>query len=788
MAVLDRKLRRDLWHLRGMVAAISLVLLGGIATFVMSRVTYQSLSVTQQRYYADQRFADVFVGLVRAPEAVAERLAALPGVNEVETRVTAVANLEIEGFDDPVTARIVSLPEHGEALLNVPWLRRGRLPDPHADHEVTVSDDFAAAHEFGPGDRITAVIKGRRKQFTVTGITLSPEFMYAIPPGGIFPDHERYGILWMNRRALATALDMDGAFNDVSFSLQRGADARDVIDAVDVVLARYGGAGAYERADQFSHRFITEELRGLATMATVFPVIFLGVAAFLLNVVITRLIALEREQIGTLKAFGYETSAIARHYLKLVLAITSFGLAAGIGAGLWFARGMASVYQTFYSFPYLELYLAPAVFMQAVTVTLVAGLAGTALAVQRAASLPPAVAMRPEPPPMYRATILERAGLRRRLAEPSRMIVRHIARRPLRSGLTVLGISAAVGILMITNFQRDSIGWMIDVQYVLASREDMTVMFTDPTPRRALYSLEALDGVTLAEGFRAVPVRLVHGHHSYRTSVEGVEPGAELQRVLDMSLRPVPIPAEGVVLTEYLASEILRIEPGQMLRIEVLEGRREVLEVPVAGVTRQYLGVNAYLSRESLNRLLREGPAISGARLAVDPARQVEVYRELRRMPRVAGTVVRENSIKQFNEMMEQTILFFSLITALLGAFVAFGVVYNSARIALSERGRELASLRVLGFTRGEVGYILLGEIGLLTLLALPLGFAFGRALSAYLAAAFASDLYRIPLIVQPATYSLAASVVLISFAASAVLIWRRIAALDLVEVLKTRE
>jgi len=788
MAVLDRKLRRDLWHLRGMVAAISLVLLGGIATFVMSRVTYQSLSVTQQRYYADQRFADVFVGLVRAPEAVAERLAALPGVNEVETRVTAVANLEIEGFDDPVTARIVSLPEHGEALLNVPWLRRGRLPDPHADHEVTVSDDFAAAHEFGPGDRITAVIKGRRKQFTVTGITLSPEFMYAIPPGGIFPDHERYGILWMNRRALATALDMDGAFNDVSFSLQRGADARDVIDAVDVVLARYGGAGAYERADQFSHRFITEELRGLATMATVFPVIFLGVAAFLLNVVITRLIALEREQIGTLKAFGYETSAIAWHYLKLVLAITSFGLAAGIGAGLWFARGMASVYQTFYSFPYLELYLAPAVFMQAVTVTLVAGLAGTALAVQRAASLPPAVAMRPEPPPMYRATILERAGLRRRLAEPSRMIVRHIARRPLRSGLTVLGISAAVGILMITNFQRDSIGWMIDVQYVLASREDMTVMFTDPTPRRALYSLEALDGVTLAEGFRAVPVRLVHGHHSYRTSVEGVEPGAELQRVLDMSLRPVPIPAEGVVLTEYLASEILRIEPGQMLRIEVLEGRREVLEVPVAGVTRQYLGVNAYLSRESLNRLLREGPAISGARLAVDPARQVEVYRELRRMPRVAGTVVRENSIKQFNEMMEQTILFFSLITALLGAFVAFGVVYNSARIALSERGRELASLRVLGFTRGEVGYILLGEIGLLTLLALPLGFAFGRALSAYLAAAFASDLYRIPLIVQPATYSLAASVVLISFAASAVLIWRRIAALDLVEVLKTRE
>jgi putative ABC transport system permease protein len=788
MRVLDRKLWRDLWHLRGMAAAISLVLLGGIATFVMSRVTYESLSVTQQRYYVDQRFAEVFAGLVRAPESVAQRLAAVPGVNQLETRVVAAVNLEIEGYGDPVTGKIVSLPEHGEPLLNVPWLRRGRLPAPHADAEVTISDDFAEAHGLEPGDRITAIIKGRRKQLDIVGITLSPEYMYAIPPGAIFPDYERYGILWMNRRALASAFDMDGAFNDVTASLQRGATLREVIDGIDAILASHGGLGAYGREDQFSHRFITEELRGLATMATVFPVIFLAVAAFLLNVVVTRLIALEREQIGTLKAFGYGTGQITAHYLKLVLAIVAAGLLAGIGIGLWFARGLAGIYQVFYSFPYLHLQLDWTVFAQALAVTLLAALAGTLLAVRRAAALPPAVAMRPEPPPVYRATILERAGLKRRLAEPSRMIVRHIARRPLKSGLTVLGIAAAVGILMITNFQRDAIGWMVGVQYVLASREDMTVMFTDPTPQRALYSLASLDGVGHVEGFRAVPARLVHGHRSYRTAVEGVEPGAGLQRVLDTALRPVQVPAEGVVLTEYLAREILDIVPGQMLRVEVLEGRRPVLEVPVAGLTRQYLGVNAYMSRDALNRLLREGPALSGARLAVDPARQTALYQELRRMPRVAGVVVRANSIRQFNQMMEETILFFSFITALLGGFVAFGVVYNSARIALSERGRELASLRVLGFTRGEVGYILLGEIGLLTLLAIPLGFLFGRALSGYLAAAFASDLYRIPLIIQPATYSLAGGVVLISFAVSAVLIWRKLANLDLVEVLKTRE
>ncbi|MCU0976263.1 MAG: FtsX-like permease family protein [Steroidobacteraceae bacterium] len=788
MRALDRKLWRDLWHLRGMVGAISLVLLGGISTFVMSRVTYESLAATQQRYYADQRFAEVFTGLVRAPGSVAARLADIPGVDHVETRVVAVVNLEVEGYDDPVTGRVVSLPEHGEPLLNVPWLRIGRLPDPHADAEVTISEDFAEAQGLGPGDSLAAIIKGRRKQLTIVGLALSPEYMYAIPPGAIFPDYERYGILWMNRRALATAYDMEGAFNDASFSLQAGARAGDVIDGIDGVLARYGGFGAYAREDQFSHRFITEELRGLRTMATVFPVIFLGVAAFLLNVVITRLISLEREQIGTLKAFGYGTGAITGHYLKLVLAMVSVGLAAGTGLGLWFARGMAGIYQVFYSFPYLHLVLDPAVFVQALAVTLVAALAGTLLAVRHVAALPPAVAMRPEPPPVYRATLLERAGLARRVAEPTRMILRHVARRPARSALTVLGIAAAAGILMITNFQRDAIGWMLNVQYVLSSREDVTVMFTDPTPRRALYSLSALDGVQHAEGFRAVPARLVFGHRSYRTAVEGVEPDAVLQRVLDADLDPVAVPGEGVVLTDYLANEILGIAPGQTLVIEVLEGRRPVLEVPVAGITRQYLGVNAYMNREALNRLMREGPAISGARLSVDKARLVDLYRQLREMPRVAGTVVRENSIRQFNEMMEQTILFFSFITALLGGFIAFGVVYNSARIALSERGRELASLRVLGFTRAEVGYILLGEIGLLTLAAIPLGFAFGIGLSAYLAAAFASDLYRVALVVEPRTYALAAGVVIASFAVSCLFIWRKVSRLDLVEVLKTRE
>ncbi len=787
IGALDRKLLRDLWHMRGMGIAISLVVIGGLSTFVMSLATYDSLSLTRDRYYREQRFAEVFAPLQRAPEPVAERIRDIPGVNLTETRVVAPVNLDIEGFGDPVTGRIVSLPEFGEPRLNVPYLIRGRMPAPHRDHEVVVSEEFANAHGFESGDTLAATIKGRKHRLDIVGVALSPEFMYAIPPGAFFPDHERYGILWMGRRALATAFDMEGAFNDVTLTLQAGVSAESVIQRLDVILDRYGGLGAYGREDQFSHKFISEELKQLETMATVFPVIFLSVAAFLLNVVMTRLVATEREQVATLKAFGYTTFQVGWHYVKLVLAMTSVGLAGGIALGAWFAKGLGTVYRSFYSFPYLEYRLEPWIIASAVLVTLFAALVGTVLAVRRAASVPPAEGMRPEPPPAYRRTIVERLGLQRRLSEPTRMILRHINRRPVKSLLTVIGMSAASGILMITNFQEDAIGYMVDVQYGLSAREDMTVLFTDPTPRRALYSLGALEGVELAEGFRSVPARLVNGHREYRSALDGVETGV-LQRVLDVDLHVVPVPEHGVILTDYLAEDILGIAPGEMLTVEVLEGRRPTVQVPVIGVVPEYLGVNAYMQRESLNRLMDEGPALSGARLAVTEGSEQRVYRDLKEMPRVAGTVIRDTAIDQFNEMMEESILFFSFITAMLGAFIAFGVVYNSARIALSERSRELASLRVLGFTQAEVAYILLGELGLLTLVAIGPGFLFGQGLSAFLAYAFRSDLYRVPLIISPSTYALAAGIIIGSFLVTAWLAWNKLSELDLIEVLKTRE
>ncbi|MGA6992422.1 MAG: ABC transporter permease [Candidatus Deferrimicrobiaceae bacterium] len=787
MKAIDRKLWRDLWGMKSQAAAIALVIVSGVATFIMSVSTLDSLRLTQATYYRDYRFADVFASLKRAPEGLAQRVREIPGVDKVETRVVASANLDIPGFVDPVRGQLTSISDEGGGGLNRLYLRKGRTVDPERDDEVIISEPFAEAHGFVPGDVFGAVINGRRKDLTIVGIALSPEHIYQISPGALFPDYKRYGVFWMAKRPLASAYDMEGAFNDVALTLHPGAVTDDVIIRLDTLLSPYGGLGAYGRKDQVSHRYLSEEFRQLGTLATLFPVIFLGVAAFLLNLVIGRLIGIQREQVAVLKAFGYGNGAIGFHYAKLVLVIVVAGVCGGAAAGIWLGKGLSGIYMEFYRFPYLKYVLRPSVFLTAALVSAAASLLGTLQSVRKAALLPPAQAMRPEPPEKYRETAIERLGLKRFLSHPARMIARHIGRRPVKSLLSVVGIALAIAILMVGNFQEDALDFMVDVQFRIAQREDLAVTFIDPTSRRALNELGSLEGVWYGEPFRSVPARLKFEHRSYRTSIQGIEAGSRLHRVLDMGLHPVDIPPSGVVLTEHLGG-ILGIRPGDLLTVEVLEGSRPVRKVPVASLAKQYVGVSAYMELSALNRLLREGNAISGAYLSVDEQSRPAVYATLKGMPRVAGTVIRQDAIRSFYDTLGESLLIFTFINTVLAGTIAFGVVYNSARIALSERSRELASLRVLGYTRGEISYILLGEIFAFTLAAIPIGFLFGRFMCGYIAANLQSDLYRVPLVVEPGTYAFAAAVVLASTCLSALSMRRKLFRLDLVAVLKARE
>lgn len=787
MSMLSRKLWRDLWRMKTQALAIALVMAAGIATFVMSVGMVASLQDTRDAYYERSRFADIFLGLKRAPESLKQRITDIPGVHQVETRVVVGATLDIEGMVEPATGLLISIPERGQPLLNMLHMRAGRMVEPYRENEVILAEAFAEAHEFVPGDKISAIISGRKRLLEVVGIALSPEHIYSIAPGGLFPDNKRYGVMWMGREALEAAHDMGGAFNDAAIALEPGADLQEVIRKVDTLTKRYGGLGAYGREDQVSDRFVDNEMDQLRAMAMVIPAIFLAIAGFLLHTVLSRLINLEREQIGALKALGRTNWEVSWHYGKMGLVIAAVAYVLGMALGLWFGYGLAEMYTEFFRFPTLTFALHPADYVFVGLLTLAITVLGVQNPVRKTMALPPAEAMRPAPPTSYRPTLLERLGLHARLSPVTRMIVRHLERHWQRSSISCLGIAAAMAVLIGAAFVLDALDFILDVQFNRAEREDVTVSLIEPQSRRAFHEIASLPGVLRAEPYRAVPARLKFKNFEERLVIQGISADGDLHRMLDTSLDPIPVSPGGILLSDKLA-ELLHVGVGDQLTVEILEGHRPTRELHVSGIVEQYLGLSALMEIGALNRLMLEGPNISGAWLSADEAGLEAFHGRVKETPEIAGVSMRQAAILSFLETMAENLVRMTLVNISFAAIIAFGVVYNAARISLSERARELASLRVLGFSRQEISYILLGELAIIVLAAIPLGCVLGYGLAWLTVQSLDTELFRIPLIVAKPTYGLAGVTVLIAAAASALVVRHRLDRLDLVAVLKTRE
>lgn len=785
IAPLDRKLLRDLLEMKGQALAIAAVVAAGVAMFVTYHSNFDSLRRTQQAYYDRNRFAEVFAGCKRAPVRLEERIAAIPGVAQVELRVVADVTLDVAGYDEPATGRLISVPADGRPRLNDVFLRRGRWIEPGRPDDVVVSEAFANAHHLAPGDRLAALINGRRRELQVVGLGLSPEYVYIIPPGELIPDDRRFGILYMERRALGAAFDMEGGFNHVSLALVPHASSEEVIARLDRILQPYGGLGAVPRRLQMSHWTLDNELAQLQSFGILVPAIFLGVAAFLLNVAMTRALAIQRPQIAALKALGYSNREIGWHYVKWALAIAVVGALIGIVAGAWLGKGMISIYNDYFRFPILLYRLSTDVALTASLVALAAGGLGALLAVRRAVRIPPAEAMRPEPPARYRTSLVEARGVR--LSHATRMVLRNVERQPWRALATVVGISFAVGILLFGFVFLDAMEQLAEVQFSLVQRQDVSVSFVEPASSRALYEVRSLPGVMAVEPVRTVAVRLRHGHRQRTLAVTGMPAAPELNRIVDVSGRAVSLPPSGLMMSRILG-QVLGVAPGENVVIEVLEGSRPVREVQVVGLVDDYMGVAAWMEIGALRRMLREGSTLTGAHMTVDPARLDALYRRLKALPAVAGVAVTAAARDAFRRIMAQNFELITTFNVSFAVIIAFGVVYNAARISLSERSRELASLRVLGFTIAEISLILLGELALLTLLSIVPGLLVGWGLSVFVLLSFSSEVYRIPLVITPA--NLAWSILTVAAAAtvSGLAVRRKLDRLDLVAVLKTRE
>jgi putative ABC transport system permease protein len=719
--------------------------------------------------------------------ALEGQLAELPGAAHVETSLKQDVPISIPNVADPIIGRLIGLDARTHQRLNKVALRRGTMPAAHQSGaiEVLVSEGFAIARQLHPGDRIHALINGKREELLIVGLALSPEYIFAGLVGS--PDQRGFGVFWLDRQALAAAYNMEGAFNQIAVRLAPGASEGAVIDGLDRLLTPYGGASAHGRDRQMSDVMLSSEIKQQKAMGTVLPSIFLAVAGFLLNVVLSRQIATQREQIAALKALGYHNRAIGLHYLTLVLLIVALGVVIGMALGAWLGHGFMGLYAEAFRFPTLAYRVKPVLLLAAVVVTTLAAVLATLYAIRDTVRLAPAEAMRPPSPGHYKPMFLERWGLQQWLSPAARMVVRTMERRPLRTGLTIFGIAAAMAIVITGAFWRDAIGELFDNQFQQVWRGDVSLSLIEVSPARVLHELARLPHVTAVEGTRSVAVKLLNANHQWRGAIQGKPSQPELLRVIGRGFKVLSPPDSGLLITDRLANR-LHVAPGDWVRVELMEGRREVMSLQVSGVLTEIMGMNAYIERHALNRLLREGDVVNQATLAVQRGHEVELLNTLKDLPRVVGAVSKSVMRQNIEDVTARNILVFSLVLTSFATVIAIGVVYNSARIALAERAWELASLRVLGFTRAEVSTFLLGELAIEIVLATPLGMVLGYLLASGIVQLIKNDEFDFPMVISPATYAYAVIAVVVAGLVSALIVRRKIDTLDLVAVLKTRE
>jgi putative ABC transport system permease protein len=784
---LDKKLLRDLKRLKGQALAVSVVMGCGLAMMIMGRSLIYSLETTRQQYYEANRFAEVFDFLKRAPNSTVSQVSEIPGVATVQPGIAVQVTLDLPGLDEPASGMMRSLPDIGEPQLNRLFLRSGRWLEPGRRGELLVGEAFAIANSLRPGDSLTVLLNGRRQEFRIAGIVLSPEYIFESRPGAALPDNRTYGIFWMPYKELATAFDLDGAFNFISLTLAPGANEQPVITALDLLFTPYGGRGAYGRADHPSHIRVSDEIRVLHTISIGFPIVFLSVAAFMINAVLTRLLALQREQIAILKAFGFTNRAIVIHYLKFAFVMVALGTTIGGIAGVLLGTRVVLLYHRFFRFPELVFHPDRRAFPLALFVCATAAFVGVLGAVRRAARLPPAEAMRPEPPANYRPAFVERTGIGRFLSHTFRIAVRNIERKPMQGIFTVTGLALATGILIVPNAIRDGVYEILDFQWDIVQRQDASLGMVEPTAAKTVHLFAKLPGALTVEPFRTAYVRIGFGNARRQLVIQGLPANGLHNRVIDEATHHIELPSDGLVISAKLA-QALGAQVGDLLLVEVLEGKRPVRKVRLAALAQDFSGVAAYMELHAVNRLLGEGDVVSGANFKIDSQRNREFFHALKNTPRVSWVAVKESLRENFRQTTAANIGLIQTIYAIFATIVAFGVVYNNARISLAERARELATLRVIGFSRREVSAVLVTELVLLALLAVPLGLLLGTGFATAIIHAVNTETVRLPLVLTLSNYSFAILVVLLASTISALVVLRKLGQLDLVGALKAPE
>lgn len=757
MSALDRKLARDLRGAAGMLLAITGIIVVGVTCFVGLSSAYVNLAESKRRYYEQCRMADFSVELKKVPLAELAPLAELPGVAAIRPRIQFYAAVDLPEVAEPLNGLVLSLPDRPQPIINDVVLRRGSYFTDRRENEVLVSESFAQYHRLRPGQWIHLLLNNRRQEVFIVGTAISSEFVYLLGPGRVTPDPKHFGVFYLKQSFAEDVFDFSGAANQVLGRLEasRGGDPREVLRRAETILSAYGVFSTTPLEEQFSNRFLSNEIRGLQTFATITPTMFLAVAALVLNVLLTRLTQQQRTTIGTLKAVGYSDWQLFWHLEKLGLSVGVAGGLLGCGLGYWLAGAMTGLYRLFFQFPDFQNEFSPWIHAAGLAISVACAVLGSLRGSRAVLKLRPAEAMRPAAPRQGGAVLLERvAWFWKSLDSGWRMVLRNVLRNRVR---TLAGIfAAAMGASVLVNawMMADAMTYFLDFQFRHVLRSDIDLTFKDEHGEDALLEAARLPGVDRAEPFLSVACTFRNGPYEKKGSITGLVPGAQLTVPRDLQERPARIPRAGLAMTRTLA-DILHLARGDTVTIEPVKGLRIACEVPVAEIAESYLGTSVYADLHYLNRLVNEEFALSGVQLTLDgdPGRRAALDRQLKELPALQAVGAREDIIQGIEETVLKHQWVVIDIMVFFAGVVFFGSILNASLVSLAERQREVATLRVLGYGPWQIGTLLLRESMIITLIGAVLGMPLGYALTAFTAWAYNTELFRLPIIATTGTW-----------------------------------
>jgi putative ABC transport system permease protein len=790
MRALTKKMLRSVLRNRAQILAVVAVVTCGTACYICLASLHNNLELTRDTYYAQNRFADFEIQLERAPNSTLFKLQEIPGVRQVRGRIVQDVKLDVEGVTEARMGRMVSVPDTGGNFLNSVVVVKGKFFEPGAQEEVILSEQFADANNLFVGDNLKVTADGKKHTLKIIGLGLSPEYVYIIRNiQELVPAPERFGILWVTDDFAESALNMEAESNSIIGSVESEDMLETILDTAENQLDDYGIFAKTKRENQLSNRLLSDEIKNLGVIARVIPTVFLGIAALVIMILLNRMVRNERTQIGLMKAYGYSNLSIAFHYLQFALMLSLVGCFFGFLVGQWGAQEMIKIYVQFFAFPILKSRVYPQVLAQAMLICIAFSMAGAAVAAFRASRIHPAESMRPEAPVIGHRVLLEQISMIwKRLSFTWKMIVRNVSRHKFRSSLNAFGVMISTTLLIIGFFSIDGIDYLMDFEYSRTQRQDVQVSFFLERNKEALYEAQRFDYVTHAEPLLQYPFTLTNGWRTKDVLIVGLERDARLRRLMDTNEQVVDIGEGGLVLSEKLA-QMMSLNVGDSVKMKPMMGRVTTEKIiKVTKIVQQYFGASGFMNIKALSRVLDEPFAMNSVLVSTDPGKSRLMNDELDDIPLISSVTVKADTIDSMETTMNMQMKVMSFMTVLFAGVIAFSIIYNITSVSLSERERELASLRVMGFSQKEVGRILYYENILMGIVGLFLGVPLGMLVCRGLVTAFDTEMIRLPYHLNPRTFIISITCTCIFVLISNLAIRHKINTLDLVETLKERE